>query len=770
MNYYLLIFFICLLGQPDDPHKHRPRPHEQGSSTSHQQKERDYREKKERERLSQHSTKPSFPSNQYNKQPGLHHHVRPPVDPKLKQHSSRLAAASSHPPFVGRPPEPRDILREAAKDLNSRDLKYNRDTNDSSKDVSKDVIMRESVRELQNVRVDIVKRESNVSNFSDPRAIINDKIMDNLRQKQIDPAKYFQKHESLRKSEDSKLNVNIKLENDIKKHIISGSLEKNSLLSKPYLSTSHRVKSPFESENLKFAPKPGSNQANLSLKNLDTHNESTVPAIDTDVKIKIEPKEEIIPVKKPSLFSPERPEKSPKKRSISPIIHSPHNNSNKKLPEDTSLSSILNIPELVSPIESTSISDINKKPRKPSCSEPELRPVMKKIDQVEGFEHLLRDASIGIKMRQVPDIITPIADTKLDKPIQKEFKLPDPTISNSTNLQPLVNGIETNPTLISNLLKEAPTVPTLSSMSVPNTSAIASEKSTEIVDKEREHHHKSKKKNKEKHKHKDKNKDDRDKKKKHKDKDKEKHKNKSDKYEVDSNSSIAQPIKITIPKDKIQPPDNPKPGTGLKIKIPKDRLKSDGINESSPSIPAGSLKIKIPKDVIKSNLGSESRKRDREKASPSVLPPSKALKSSHGSRSNESKQNGRSSYNKVSNNVSIAQTSQSSSNVASSTFQDVKNNESVNCAAPSIPQGYYYNFPPHSMQVPPPNMNINAHHIGMQASYMYDPQIYQQMFANSYMYHPQNIYRPMNSVMSNLPPPLPKELPPDQPPPPPPEF
>lgn len=79
-------------------------------------------------------------------------------------------------------------------------------------------------------------------------------------------------------------------------------------------------------------------------------------------------------VKKPSLFSPE---KSPTDDKL--LMKSSPDSLNKSF---NSMSPFLSPMKVRSRHYS-------------SGSEPELRPVMKKIDQVEGFENLLRDSSIG---------------------------------------------------------------------------------------------------------------------------------------------------------------------------------------------------------------------------------------------------------------------------------------------------------------------------------------------------------------------------------------
>lgn len=87
---------------------------------------------------------------------------------------------------------------------------------------------------------------------------------------------------------------------------------------------------------------------------------------------------------------------------------------------------------------------------------------------------------------------------------------------------------------------------------------------------------------------------------------------------------------------------------GLKIKIPKEKITNSGSGFSSLEFVGGS---------------SSGRKRDREKYSPAETPPAKVSKSSH----KESKQNGRHSYNKVSEPTlpsSFASTDQIDSSVS----------------------------------------------------------------------------------------------------------
>lgn len=123
---------IFLLGAFEDPHKHR-RPHEHGSSSSsgvqaqqQRDREREYREKKERERLAQqqHGQKllqPPIPGQHPSKQPMPAHHYH------HRSSSSSQDPNKHQRPLLPVPPgrqEPRDILKEAAKDIALRDYRW----------------------------------------------------------------------------------------------------------------------------------------------------------------------------------------------------------------------------------------------------------------------------------------------------------------------------------------------------------------------------------------------------------------------------------------------------------------------------------------------------------------------------------------------------------------------------------------------------------------------------------------------------------------------
>ncbi|KAF5300878.1 hypothetical protein FQR65_LT09040 [Abscondita terminalis] len=722
-------------------------PHEPSSSTQHRDREREYHEKKDRERLGHHM-KPIAPAPQSGKQAppqhGHHGHISS-VDPKLTTKHTRPQSVSGHPSNTRI--EPRDILREATRDIGLPTL---------SKDSSNSQVRTSDKREYGHQRQEVKPSSGSSSDLINTN-YNNDKRIDSSRSRPPVDSKL-----QVRRRDDNK--PHMKLESDIKKHLSAAIHEKNTFLHKSLNSTSQtsqKVKSPFTSDTVKSVPNQAMNQSSSATtvqpksepKVLPYNGNSTsngtaynLPLIENDVKPKIEPliSEELtaplVPVKKPSLFSPE---KSP-----------PQKRAKIKTPPSSSMK-VNESPELT---ESSNGS--GKRNRTSSTnSEPELRPVIKKIDQVQGFENIMRDTSIGIKLHQVPDIITPIPDGKPDKvniqgSIAKELKPPD-LIPPFNSSGPIMNGIETNPSLISSLLKEAPSVPHLPTVIAANTTVVTE------PSKEKEHHREHKKNKKEKHKHKDRerNRDEKEKKKKHKDKDKEKHKHKHDKHSSEIETPSAQPIRITIPKDKIQAPENPTPNPGLKIKIPKDRIKTETIHESSSSV--GGLKIKIPKDVINSfsNNDSNGKKRVRDRTSPSNGgPPSKVSKSNHN-RLSDAKSN-RNAYNKVSNlNTSV-------NDSAMHNVQPVYNGINHMNAQPSYGnQNYFYNYPPPNMQMP----MVPTHNMGVHPPP--PPYMYQQYYAPGYMYPTADMYgAPPVPVTTDTLPPLPQDPPPNNPPPPPPDF
>ncbi|CAH0550082.1 unnamed protein product [Brassicogethes aeneus] len=684
-----------------DPHnKHRSRPpHESGSSGGQlQQRDREYRERKERERLAaaqlKHMPAPAKPPHGHHKQPAA-------LDPKAKQ---------PHP----RPPpprqEPRDILREASREPPRADKNQ------------RDYLLKPNASESQQYP-------------SRPR---------------LDANKYAAQQAARGRHE---------------KHSSSAFPNKP-----PTNSTSQKVKSPLIADNTsKSVPKANASQpaaaaskppppynyngnsnggASYNLPVIDSNEHKIKQDLKPEVKheIKQEIKHEIIEVKKPGLFSPEKtPPRVPAmknspnavRRAMDPL---PTQQQQQQQPTLATLS------PLTSPV--------SKRNRNySSSSEPELRPVMKKIDQVEGFENIMRDSTIGINKLQVPAE----AEAEQRKPL------------------PLANGIETNPTLISNLLKETPPVPHLPAV-IGTAAALPAEVPAEAKEKDH-HHHKSKKKNKEKHKHKDKDRsrDDKEKKKKHKDKDKHKHKDGGSKSVVVGN----EPIKIKIQKDKILP-ESTVPSIGLKIKIPRDKIKTEDIGEpSSKNQPqsTGVLKIKIPKDVINMEAsGGGGKKRERSSYGGETAPPAKSSK--YSNKDSSSKQNGRHSYAGSNNKVS--------------------NNNNHNFPSNSSAPARFPNHPPHPPRAPMPVMLPNQQQQHMPRHMFpppprYPPQMYpppppqmpnmcvpppsfppmyhpHQQFYNpaAFMYsHPiPDIYR-HQPQMSN--PPLPADAPPAVPPPPPPE-
>lgn len=710
-------------------------------------KEREYREKKERERLAQqHGSKIPVHPNAANKQVPHHYHRS-----ETKQHSRppMPSGSTSH-----NHQEPRDVMKD-----------YRDSKRTSMKEQGRETITRE--HQMMRSDKDIQKQDymlkgnssdmNNLNNYQDVRLNSSaEKRADSSRSLHVDPNKVPMKHEQVRRHDE----LYVKNETEIKKHLSASMRDNNVYLNKSNVhSTSQKVKLPFNPDASKSVHKQTIN-SNSVVKPEGAYNGgssssgsySSIPTIDETAKLKQENKMDgfTMPTKKPSLFSPE---KSPSPKKFNTTIK------NEPVKQDDSLANLSRTSSILSPLDSTSASNSSKRLRTSSnSSEPELRPVMKKIDQVEGFETLMRDSTIGIKnLRQVPDIITPITDTKVEKVAQssfsKEMKPPDliPPFSSAALPQPLVNGIETNPTLISNLLKEAPSVPHLPAVAATST------QSQETKEKEKSHHHKEhKKKNKEKHKHKDKDrsKEEKEKKKKHKDKDREKHKNKEKQKRLEEEPPITQPIKITIQKDKIQPVENHSPGPSLKIKIPKDRVKTENIAD-----PPTSFKIKIPKEYINS---SESKKREREKTSPCDAPPAKSSRTANSKYGGEAKQNGRHSHSKVSNSYNNIPVQ---SNVRSPSY----NNKNVNMLQPMYqaqtapPPNYYYYA---GMQVPPPNVTITPN-----LNVPPPPYMYQHYYRHGYMYQPAHeMYpHPIAAGNSNVPPPLPCDAPPDVPPPPPPE-
>lgn len=229
---------------------------------------------------------------------------------------------------------------------------------------------------------------------------------------------------------------------------------------------------------------------------------------------------------------------------------------------------------------------------------------------------------------------------------------------------------------------------TESIVSVPTSTTTLTVAAPPPEEKKSEHHKSEKKKKKEKHKHKDKDKSKEKHKHKHKDKDKEKHRER-DKEKAEE-TVPAVPIRITIPKDKLNlstesttsaggnapsAEKNKSPqSTSIKIIIPKERLKGTESVSSSPaqSVVQAPLKIKIRTDGISRSSGmppttnssssvvpeftNESRKRERldtkDNPTASVPPTKKQLQLSsagYGQHRPGERQNGR-HYSSGSNN------------------------------------------------------------------------------------------------------------------------
>lgn len=477
-----------------------------------------------------------------------HHHrpERPPSDPaKMKQHSRPHSSGVPPYPSSNRN-EPRDILREATKDS-----PFGLPTvRDHTKDVyaarsdNKEVPKRESLPSKSSSQTD----PNSLTNYSEVRQLLKDPS----RSRMSEPPKPAQKQEAMRRYEEQK-----QPPESVKKPHSGAGFDK-AAYHKSSSSTSHKVKSPFNLET-KSVPKPSIAPPKPQFNgNVNGSYESKPPASHeaTDITIKTEPhpiKEEIPTpaiIKRPSLFSPDQtPQHHPPIQIKTEIKTEP-------------------IDKILSPITSPPSVPSQRNRNYSSSSEPELRPTMKKIDQVEGFENLMRDSTIGVGG-------LPSATDALPNLTQQQTEMLSPIKDPAE----LVNGLETNPTLISNLLKEVATKSHLSGVAAvtvkqeviepPQGSQVQIEPPTQP---EKEHrHHKSKKK-KDKHKHKEKSKEEKEKKKKHKDKDREKHKHKERKEEnLSVQPVVSEPIKIKIQMGTIQPMNE------FKIKIPKDKIKTEGI-------------------------------------------------------------------------------------------------------------------------------------------------------------------------------------------------
>nr|CAI5869250.1 unnamed protein product [Callosobruchus analis] len=641
-----------------DPHKHRSsRLHDTTGSSNQQLRERD---KHHRERLAAAAQQKAMMGGQPKPLPLPGSHQRPPIDPKLKQLHSRPPSMPGY-----QPREPRDILREAA-----RDSPFGLAGANSREQMTRD---KDAAQKQRSGGDYLLKPNAQTDYYSDKQRMRMESSSSRNR--------HYAKPSPYLKSETENIKKHLSASNNS-----GSSASTHSYLNKPFVSTSQqqqqRIKSPFDAEASKSVPKHQQQQApSLPLINqvkseIDGNSNDNVfmpPPIKQEPMVKEEPHspmktEVIVPpvIKRPSLFSPEKTPPRIKKEPLSPL-----SSANKKLGELPPLS------PLTSPV--------SKRSRNYSSgSEPELRPVMKKIDQVEGFENLMRDSTIGI------DKMYNVSDHELKEEEDVAPIIEPPPINTA-----VVNGMETNPTVISNLLREAAAATT--DQEVAKSSTMTTTTTITTTEKDHHHHHKSKKKNKEKHKHKDKekSKEDREKKKKHKDKDREKHKHKEKQQhehqqpQGESSIPVAEPIKLKIQKDKIQmvPESSTSgansavassllPGQGLKIKIPRDKIKTEVLPELGPLAGAStttthphppSIKLKIPKEVINYNNcisghdgSSSGRKRDRDRSpNDSQAPPNKIHKSSSGGSSRDAKQNGRHSYStNSSNKVSSSEVAQ----------------------------------------------------------------------------------------------------------------
>lgn len=210
-----------------------------------------------------------------------------------------------------------------------------------------------------------------------------------------------------------------------------------------------------------------------------------------------------------------------------------------------------------------------------SSSEPELIPVMPKLEDISGFESIAKGTT-AIKLTGKPS--GPSSQSK-----EKKKGATVPTVAKE--IKPLI----VSPPQIPDVVDSKPVV---ESLPVESSDTPGSSK--------REHKKKKKHKEHREHKeHKDKDKE------KKKDKHKEKHRDKDKDKEKDKHRGDPAPIRITIPKDKIHkmnliqdkiayPPVQPEHNASLKIKIPKDKLKVHQVEQPKPS----GLKIKISKEAL----------------------------------------------------------------------------------------------------------------------------------------------------------------------------
>lgn len=347
----------------------------------------------------------------------------------------------------------------------------------------------------------------------------------------------------------------------------------------------------------------------------------------------------------------ERRSETPKKEKLSKSNDSQSNSNQQKLPSQNSKRPYspkkldgglampgMSLPRPLSPLDTKTESNSGASvPVKRATNHEDFRE-----PKVMKFEHESPKQDMKIPKQSTNTLSlthqSAIGDTKSGKAI-------------GTSYSSTMNGIETNPDLVSSLLKES-LFKDKNAGSLSQSTASVMNRSTPVTKTDNEDVHvdvenpaypnphflldatpviptsvttgddeykskSEKKKKKEKHKHKEKGRD-KEERKKHK-KDKERHK---DRERTESSGNVQPSLKMSIPKDKTTMQED----QSIKIKIPKDLIKSDltsGAGESS-AVQHTPLKIKIPRGKIEGYSGDESfnntyssssgkRDKDREK-------------------------------------------------------------------------------------------------------------------------------------------------------------
>jgi cyclin T len=459
------------------------------------------------------------------------------------------------------------------------------------------------------------------------------------------------------------------------------------------------------------------------------------------------------------------------------------------------------------------------------------------LDEIAGYENIIRDSKMGIKLpNRVPDIIPPIRDRSKKEDttvaasaigsshnssnsvvcsVAKELKTPDLIRPFATQMSDALSHTaksasfpddlgavafpdsdSTNDSFVRSKIPPPPIASeeALSSANIQTVGIIDISTMEEQVQPLEnvvstacsslsipEHHHKSEKKKRKKehkeHKHKDKDKNREEKKHKHKHRDKDKDRHKKDKAEGSA------PIKITIPKDKINlsSPLEPVAGTGLKLKLKNYMFKST-VHTDSTQQPALSknIKIKIGDEVVSnfsnSSVGppalsteapSSSRKRDHSspRSSELVTPPGPPAKSARlNTSSGEQRRSGNNCSNYGKQNGVEHHRRGSHYSTLGGKVRGVRGVPRGNCyMTPAVPiqQPQPYQPYPHYYQAYPPPPGIVP-----------QPYMYGYYPPAAYMYQPPLPTGPAPDVGHHQePPPLPEGPPPDDnpPPPPPPE-